>query len=91
MGRRIVAIGNPGKRGIAEVDTPQYQTWLQSLPDGDAKKASIEARIPLENRFTSPSEIAATIVFLLSTCASHTTGQLLFVDGGYTHLDRALT
>ncbi|MDC6134678.1 SDR family oxidoreductase, partial [Burkholderia gladioli] len=41
-------------------------------------------------RMTTPEEIASTAVFLLSERASHTTGQWLFVDGGYTHLDRAL-
>jgi L-fucose dehydrogenase len=39
---------------------------------------------------TDAREIAASVVFLLSARASHTTGQWLFVDGGYTHLDRAL-
>jgi L-fucose dehydrogenase len=29
------------------------------------------------------------VVFLLSSKSSHTTGQLLHVDGGYVHLDRA--
>ena len=29
-------------------------------------------------------------VFALSDKARHLTGQWLFVDGGYTHLDRAL-
>jgi len=40
---------------------------------------------------TTPQEIADNVVFLLSERASHTTGQWVFVDGGYTHLDRALT
>jgi len=31
------------------------------------------------------------IVFLLSQWAGHITGQFLVVDGGYSHLDRALT
>ncbi|MCX8517969.1 MAG: SDR family oxidoreductase, partial [Rhodoferax sp.] len=35
-------------------------------------------------------EIASMAVFLLSPVSSHTTGQWVFVDGGYTHLDRAL-
>ena len=47
-------------------------------------------KIPLENRMTTADEIASTVAFLLSDKSSHTTGQLLFVDGGYTHLDRAL-
>jgi len=40
---------------------------------------------------TTAEEIAHTVVFLLSEKSSHTTGQHLFVDGGYVHLDRALT
>ncbi|CAH0229316.1 hypothetical protein SRABI106_02144 [Rahnella aquatilis] len=40
---------------------------------------------------TTPQEIANTVVCLLSSRASHTTGQWLTVDGGYMHLDRALT
>jgi L-fucose dehydrogenase len=36
--------------------------------------------------------MGAVTAFLLSpTQSSHTTGQQLIVDGGYTHLDRALT
>ena len=34
--------------------------------------------------------VGGSVVFLLSDRASHTTGQWLFPDGGYTHLDRAL-
>lgn len=40
---------------------------------------------------TRAAEIAAAVVFLLSSRSSHTTGQLLHVDGGYVHLDRAMT
>ncbi len=75
----------------AEVDTPLYQAWLQSFADPAAQREKISARVPLEKRFTQPSEIANTVCFLLSNRASHTTGQWLFVDGGYTHLDRAIT
>ena len=40
---------------------------------------------------TEPEEIAAMVVFLAFAQAGHITGQHLFVDGGYVHLDRALT
>lgn len=75
----------------AEVMTPMYSDWLESFPDPAVAKARIEARIPLCQRMTTAEEIAATAVFLLSDRASHTTGQWLFVDGGYVHLDRALS
>jgi L-fucose dehydrogenase len=75
----------------AEVDTPLYQSWLASFPDPVAKLAAITQKIPLGHRMTRADEIADMTVFLLSERASHITGQWLFVDGGYTHLDRALT
>jgi L-fucose dehydrogenase len=75
----------------AEVMTPLYRQWLDTFPDPERKLQSVLAKIPLENRMTSPGEIAAMVVFLVSARAAHTTGQHLFVDGGYVHLDRALT
>lgn len=74
----------------AEVMTPLYQNWLAQFDHPCEKLADITRRIPLGQRMTTPQEIAKTCVFLLSEAASHTTGQWLFVDGGYTHLDRAL-
>lgn len=75
----------------AEVMTPLYESWLSTFPDPAAKLATITGKIPLGHRMTRAEEIADTTVFLLSDRASHVTGQWLFVDGGYTHLDRALT
>lgn len=75
----------------AEVSTPQYETWIQKQPNPEEKLQQIVSRIPLGKRFTTPEEIANTVVFLLSDVSSHTTGQIIFVDGGYTHLDRSLT
>ena len=75
----------------AEVMTPLYRQWLGTFPDPEQKLQSVLAKIPLEHRMTSPDEIAAMVVFLLSARAAHITGQHVFVDGGYVHLDRALT
>jgi L-fucose dehydrogenase len=76
----------------AEVMTPLYEAWLARLPNPAEKLAEIESRIPLGHRMTTPAEIAAAAVFLLSpTQSGHTTAQHFFVDGGYTHLDRAIT
>ncbi|HEX6803204.1 MAG TPA: SDR family oxidoreductase [Terriglobales bacterium] len=75
----------------AEVMTPLYRQWLNSFPHPEEKLQSILSKIPLEKRMTLPEEIAAMAVFLLSPRAGHITGQHLFVDGGYVHLDRAMT
>lgn len=75
----------------AEVMTPLYRSWLDTFPSPEEKLKTILTKIPLEQRMTTPDEIAAMVVFLISAKSSHTTGQHLFVDGGYVHLDRALT
>jgi L-fucose dehydrogenase len=74
----------------AEVMTPMYQNWVSQFPDPPAKLNEITARIPLGNRMTTPEEIAAMALFLISSQSAHTTGQHLYVDGGYVHLDRSL-
>ena len=75
---------------VAESYTPAYETWIKSLADGETKLKKITSLIPLENRMTTAEELANTTAFLLSAKSSHTTGQMIHVDGGYTHLDRAL-
>jgi L-fucose dehydrogenase len=75
----------------AEVMTPLYARWIESFDDPEAKLDEITSRIPLGRRMTTDREIADTVLFLLSPRASHTTGQWVFPDGGYTHLDRLLT
>lgn len=75
---------------VAECWTPLYEKWIETLPNPKEKLESIVANIPLENRMTTAEEIANMTVFLLSQRSSHTTGQLIYVDGGYVHLDRAL-
>lgn len=75
---------------VAECYTPLYNKWINTFDNPEEKLAKITEKIPLENRMTTAEEIADTVAFLLSNKSSHTTGQLIFVDGGYTHLDRAL-
>jgi NAD(P)-dependent dehydrogenase (short-subunit alcohol dehydrogenase family) len=75
----------------AEVMTPLYRQWLDTFPQPEEKLKTVLAKIPLEKRMTTPDEIAAMVIFLLSAHAGHITGQQVFVDGGYVHLDRALT
>jgi L-fucose dehydrogenase len=74
----------------AEVMTPLYQKWLNTFPNPEDKLGEISRRVPLERRMTKPEEIANMVVFLLSGRSAHTTGQHIFVDGGYTHLDRVV-
>ena len=74
----------------AEVRTPLYDRWIAAQEDPAAALGEVEDLIPLGNRLTEAEEIADTVVFLASERSSHTTGQVVFVDGGYTHLDRRL-
>ena len=74
----------------AECLTDQYEQFFQSQAKPEAAKKAIADIVPFEKRLTTPEEIAQTIVFLASDRSSHTTGQLVFVDGGYTHFDRAV-
>jgi L-fucose dehydrogenase len=75
----------------AEVMTPLYRRWLDTFPNPEEKLKNILSKLPFEKRMTGAEEIAAMVVFLISSKAGHITGQHLFVDGGYVHLDRALT
>ena len=73
----------------AEVMTPMYRRWLNSLDNPDQTLESIEENIPLGKRMTTDAEIADAVVFLASARSSHTTGQIFYPDGGYVHFDRA--
>lgn len=75
---------------VAECWTPQYEWWIGQLEQPDEKLAQINSRIPFENRMTTTEEIAAMVLFLLSDKSTGVNGQLLHVDGGYVHLDRAI-
>lgn len=75
---------------VAECYTPLYDKWIKTFDNPEQRLKEITDKIPFENRMTTAEEIGDTVAFLLSEKSSHTTGQLIFVDGGYTHLDRAL-
>lgn len=75
---------------VAECLTPLYQTWVNTFEHPEEKLKQIVQKIPLEKRMTTETEIANMVAFLLSAQSSHTTGQLVHVDGGYTHLDRGI-
>lgn len=75
---------------VAESWTPLYERWINTLSDPQGKLKEITAKIPLGSRMTTAEEIANMVAFLLSERSSHTTGQIIHVDGGYVHLDRAL-
>ena len=74
---------------VAECYTPMYDKWIKTLENPEEKLKSITDKIPLGNRMTTQEELGAMVAFLLSKKSSHTTGQLIHVDGGYVHLDRA--
>jgi len=75
----------------AEAWTPMYDAWLRTMADPQAARRRIENLVPLGRRFTTTQELGDMVVFLASPRSSHTTGQIIFVDGGYTHLDRKYT
>jgi NAD(P)-dependent dehydrogenase (short-subunit alcohol dehydrogenase family) len=61
------------------IDTPM----LRLMDDPAAGQAYLETGVPLR-RLGTPSEVAATIVFLASQDASYLTGAAIVVDGGTT-------
>ena len=75
---------------IAESWTPAYDNWIKTIENGEEKLKAIVNKIPLENRMTTPQEIADSCLFTISNKSSHTTGQYILIDGGYVNLDRSL-
>ncbi len=75
---------------VAECWTPMYENWINTKTNSDEILAEIKKNIPLGHRLTTCEEIANMATFLMSSRSSHTTGQIMYVDGGYVHLDRAI-
>jgi NAD(P)-dependent dehydrogenase (short-subunit alcohol dehydrogenase family) len=63
--------------------TNMIDAWVQDQPDPAGFRARLEDSIPM-GRMATPREIALAVLFLASDDASHVTGVVLPVDGGYT-------
>ena len=72
----------------AEVFTPLYEAWVATMEDPQGFLDDVCSKIPLERRMTTAEEIANVVAFLASERSAHTTGQIIYPDGGYVHLDR---
>lgn len=73
----------------AECYTPLHENRIKTFENPEEKLKSITEKIPSEKRMTT-EEVVNMVVFLLSERSSHTTGQIIHVDGGYVHLDKAI-
>jgi NAD(P)-dependent dehydrogenase (short-subunit alcohol dehydrogenase family) len=79
-GRRGVRV-NVVAPGITR--TKMISDWAEAQPDAAAFQTRLESSIPM-GRMAFPEEIAAAVALLASDEASHITGAVLAVDGGYT-------
>lgn len=66
-------------------DTPWVQRLLAQADDPTAERAALRARQPI-GRLVTPEEVANAILYLASPRSASTTGTVLDVDGGVTHL-----
>ncbi|MGC4770278.1 SDR family NAD(P)-dependent oxidoreductase [Micromonospora sp. DT44] len=66
-------------------DTPWVGRLLAQADDPAAERAALRARQPI-GRLVTPEEVANAILYLASPRSASTTGTVLDVDGGVTHL-----
>jgi L-fucose dehydrogenase len=66
---------------VAECWIPPYEMWIQTLPNSKEKLKDITSKIPFDKQKTTSEKIANMTAFLLSEKSSHTTGQLIHVEG----------
>ncbi|MEU5781476.1 SDR family NAD(P)-dependent oxidoreductase [Micromonospora lupini] len=66
-------------------DTPWVGRLLAQADDPAAERVALQARQPI-GRLVTPKEVANAIVYLASPLSASTTGTVLDVDGGVTHL-----
>ena len=57
-------------------------TYNANNPPGHPRRAAVEAFLPM-GRFGEPAEIAAAVMYFLADDAGYTTGQALYVSGGW--------
>lgn len=74
---------------ITENFTPLHDTGINKGKVSENKIEEITAEFPLKSPMSTGEEIANTVVFLLSDRSGQTTGQLIVMNGGHTHLDKA--
>lgn len=62
----------------------ELTAWMYADDDkGRATREAMFARIPLK-RFAEPEDFVGALIYLLSEASSFMTGQVLYLDGGYT-------
>jgi NAD(P)-dependent dehydrogenase (short-subunit alcohol dehydrogenase family) len=62
----------------------ELTAWMYADDEkGKSARANMFARIPL-GRFAEPDDFDGALIFLLSQASSFVTGQVLYLDGGYT-------